>query len=158
MAATYAGQPPTNGKPRQCEAALAKDGKRKKGSRCPNAPILGSNVCPAHGGKASQVKEAAATRLARIVQPSISLLANVVDPIQFPLHQPTDERPDIRLRVQTAQDILDRTGFKGKQELSVQTYAIKTEDLSEEHLRAILSLKEQLGAGPEKKALPSGDG
>ena len=138
--ATYHGQPPSNGKPRQCEAAVSKDtATRKKGERCPNPPIRGGNVCPAHGAKAGQVKEAAQMRLARLVDPAIDVIAAIIKP------QRGDKRTtDRKLMVSTAQDVLDRNGLKGKQELHVTGLNVNPADLSDDMLRQIMALKEQL--------------
>jgi len=160
--ATYAGQPPDNGKARQCEAALAKDGisGRKAGERCPKAPIHGSNVCSTHGGRAPQVKEAAAMRLARLVDPAIELAAMVMEidarraRRALRASNKTGAVPDLKLGINVAQDVLDRTGYKGKQELTVTSYNIDPKNLSEDMLRQIIALKEQLGQG-DKAAEPN---
>lgn len=150
--ATYAGQPPTNGLTRQCEAAVSKDTPtRKKGERCPNPPIRGGNVCMGHGGRASQVRESAQLRLARLVDPGINLLADVITLESRRAKRALRAKgqhavmPDLKQGINTVQDILDRTGFKGKQEVDITSHQnVNMSELTEEHLRAILALKEQL--------------
>lgn len=156
--AQYAGQPPTNGKARQCEASIAKRG----GERCPNQPIRGGNVCIAHGGRASQVRETAQLRLARLVDPGISLLADIVmlesrrAKRALRAKGPNAQMPDLKQGMNVVQDILDRTGHKGLQKLDItQHHAVDLSDLSEEDLKAILVLKEQLASktGAKDKAV-----
>ena len=148
--ATYVGQPPSNGKERQCEAALSKDTKTgKKGDRCPNYPILGGNVCPGHGAKASQVKEAAAVRLAKLVDPSISALA---EDLAIPKNADIALR---RLRNSTAQDILDRNNYRGKQDIDLHTFSMNPSEMTDEELRAVAALRELLGS--RKRAASDGE-
>lgn len=52
---------------RQCTASA------RSGERCKRRPIVGGMVCPMHGGKAPQVKAAAAVRVA-------DMLADAIDP------------------------------------------------------------------------------
>lgn len=158
--ATYHGQPPDAGKERQCEAALANDTKtRKRGDRCPNAPIGGGNVCIGHGGRARQVRESGQLRLARLVDPGINLLTHVITletrRAQRALRAkgPNAVMPDLKLGTNVVQDILDRTGFKGKQEVDITSHTnVNMSELSEEHLRAILALKDQLATKTPEKA------
>ena len=158
--ATYHGQPPDNGKERQCEAALANDTKtRKRGDRCPNSPIGGGNVCIGHGGRARQVRESGQLRLARLVDPGINLLADVITLESRRAKRAlratgrNAQMPDLKLGVNAVQDILDRTGFKGKQELDITSHqSVNLSELSEEHLKAILALKEQLATKTPEKA------
>lgn len=147
--ATYAGQPPINGRERQCEAALANDTKRgKRGDRCPNSPIVGGNVCAGHGGRAPQTKEAAQVRIQKLVDPSLDYITDVISP----KNAKTAVEPSLRLRA--AQDILDRSGHSGRQKLEVTGAfaSLDIKNLSEDMLRQILTLKEQLGqAQPVEK-------
>ena len=139
--ATYAGQPPSNGKSRQCEAAVAKDTKtRKKGERCPNAPIIGGNVCMWHGGKTPQVRQSATERLKQLVPPALTAL-----------HEDVTMKPSTmeerRHRLVAVRDALDRNGLGSKQKLEVTGAfaSLDIKNLSEDMLRQILALKEQLG-------------
>lgn len=162
--APYAGQPPDNGKSRQCEAGLHHDSVktgRKKGDRCPRSAIAGCNVCQAHGGAPRHVKEAGLLRLARLADPGIDLLAGVIAldrrrVLAALRSKRADVVPDLRLGVNAVQDILDRIGYTAKQHLDITatTFAVDPKDLSDEDLRLILELKEKLAASGKAERKP----
>ena len=94
------------------------------------------------------MKESAQLRLARLVDPAINGLAQE---LKWPVRQ-----RDISARAQRLKaidSVLDRNGYKGKQELDITSHAhVNMSDLSEEHLKAILALKEQLATKVTDKA------
>ena len=99
-------------------------------------------------------------RLARLVDPAIELAAMVMEidarraRRALRASNKTGAVPDLKLGINVAQDVLDRTGYKGKQELTVTSYNIDPKNLSEDMLRQIIALKEQLGQG-DKAAEPN---
>lgn len=76
----------------QCSA------KRRDGQRCKTPAIQGGNVCRMHGGGAPQVKQAAALRLAALVDPAIGA-------IEKRLKRDGDDV------LRAAFGVLDRTGY-----------------------------------------------
>lgn len=107
MAAKFAGQPPTNGKKRQCESA------KPDGTRCPASPIRGGNVCQIHGGRTPVVAKAARERFAELVNPSIAAIAQVVKAKKGDKHVP------VPLRTQTARWVLEANGYRPTDEVVV---------------------------------------
>lgn len=70
--------------------------------------MRGSRVCSKHGGMAKQVREAAAARIDRLVDPAISTLREMML---------RGESHSIRLRA--AESVLDRAGIKAPEEVVV---------------------------------------
>ncbi len=66
-------------------------------------------MCYKHGGSAPQVRAAAERRLAVLVDPAISVLENILRAV--------NEHPAQALVA--AKDVLDRTGYKGADELDI---------------------------------------
>ena len=88
---------------RQC-TATSKQSKK----RCLRSAIPGGTVCVMHGGAAPHVQRSAAERLRALVDPAITVIED----------RPLDSNePGLQARV--AADILDRTGYSGKQKLEV---------------------------------------
>jgi hypothetical protein len=79
----------------QCAAKSSRSGKR-----CRAQAIRGGTVCRTHGGSAPQVRNAAAKRIERLVDPAIDRL----------LKSLKSKNEAVSLRA--AQDILDRNGLK----------------------------------------------
>lgn len=73
---------------------------RTNGEACRAHAIRGGTVCAVHGGRASQVRERAARRLAELAWPAAVKLGKLID----------NRNPSIALAA--ARDVLDRTGFK----------------------------------------------
>ncbi|MCA1586568.1 MAG: hypothetical protein LC791_17960 [Acidobacteria bacterium] len=69
----------------------------RQGARCQRAPILGGTVCHYHGGAAPQVQKAAALRMAELVDPAITRLAELMMQTEFP-----------STAYQAVRDVLDR--------------------------------------------------
>lgn len=112
---------------------------------CGRWAIKGGTVCATHGGSSPKVKEAAQLRLARLVDPSIDYLASLIKPKRA-------KDVDPKLRFQAVQDALDRNGLKGKTEVDIVSHQhVNMSELSEEHLKAILALKEQLATKTSDK-------
>lgn len=82
---------------------------KRSGERCKGPAIPGATVCHTHGGGAPQVKQAAALRLAALVDPAIDVLDKCMKRV--------DARPEIAERA--ARAVLNRTGYgaTSKQEL-----------------------------------------
>lgn len=77
----------------------------RRGTQCERAAIHGGNVCYMHGGAAPQVRAAALKRIHSLVDPALEALAEAL----------TDDAAQIR--VAAAKDILDRAGYKPKDEI-----------------------------------------
>jgi len=86
----------------QCKAT------NRQGKQCSSKAIQGATVCRLHGGAAPQVQQAARARLALLVDPALSTLHNLV----------TKSKVDA-VKMQAVKDILDRNGFKPKDEINV---------------------------------------
>lgn len=81
---------------------------RTTGQRCKRRPIRGGTVCKFHGGAAPQTIAKAKERLAALVDPAIVELGNILK---------TSEIDSVRMSA--VKDILDRCGFKPKDEIEV---------------------------------------
>ena len=121
----------------------------RRGELCGRWAIAGGRVCRFHGGAAKHVKEAAALRIARLVDPAINIIAG-----ELQRKVSADDLQGRALRVKVAHDALDRNGLAGKQKLEVGTYSIDLNNLSEDDLKAILALKERLSGAELKKPEP----
>ena len=73
---------------------------RTNGEACKAHSIRGGTVCAVHGGRASQVRERAARRLAELAWPAVQRISKLID----------NRNPQVALAA--AKDVLDRTGFK----------------------------------------------
>lgn len=115
----------------QCEASTS-NGLR----RCRKPAIDGSNTCARHGGGAPQVKKAARERLAALVSPSIAKLQSIVTAKKNDPHIPVAEQ------ARTARDILDRNGYKAKDEIVVTTEldTSRFADWSDDKLKAFIGM------------------
>ena len=129
---------------RQCVA------RNRQGERCKRAPIPGGAVCNLHGGKAPQVIANAKLRLAAMVDPAIGVLDTLL----------RKSKVDA-VRLAAVKDILDRNGFKPKDELDVDlnaqvtTYdAARLAALSDEELQFAIKLAEKLSAPADEDPLP----
>lgn len=95
---------------------LCKATSKVSGSPCKRFAIPGGTVCYWHGGAAPQVKRSAAMRLAALVSPAIGVLDSAMK-----------QKKDLRVRLNAAQDVLDRNNLSGKQQIDVtsggQTWA-----------------------------------
>lgn len=106
---------------------------------------MGGTVCGTHGGRAPQVKKAARARLAELVSPSINKLATV-------LKQPiTSKYVPVQTQVAVARDVLDRNGYKAKDELVLtqQFDASRFNEMSDEEVRTLLTLLRKASVATE---------
>lgn len=88
--------------------------------QCENAAIKGGNVCPAHGGRAAQVRLAAQRRLLELAEPAIAAMQRAME----------DDNPKVRVAaVAAARDILDRAGLAATQKIEVETM-VSSDDFS----------------------------
>src|SRR5689334_10410024 len=78
------------------------------GAPCKFVAIPGGTVCRYHGGMAPQVQRKAAERLAALVDPAIGVLATAMK-----------QKKDLRVRLNAAQDVLDRNNLSGVQKVEV---------------------------------------
>ncbi|MCO4239569.1 hypothetical protein NG702_19530 [Pseudarthrobacter sp. MDT3-28] len=83
--------------------------RRKSGTECKNWAIRGGYVCRMHGGGAPQVKKKAAQRIAEAADDAAALLVQFME----------DPKNDVKVRMQIAQDLLNRAGFVGKQSVDL---------------------------------------
>ncbi|MFC0248268.1 hypothetical protein ACFFIO_07115 [Citricoccus parietis] len=86
------------------EGASRCKARRTNGEPCRNYPIKGATVCRKHGGGAPQVRKKAAERIAEAADNAAELLVLFMQ----------DSKNDIKVRVQIAQDLLNRAGYAGK--------------------------------------------
>lgn len=84
---------------------------KQSGQRCQRPAIPGGTVCRFHGGEAPQVKQAAALRLARMVDPAIAVLAREMT-------STTNKSAD---RIRAAENVLDRAGVPRHVETDTET-------------------------------------
>jgi len=85
---------------------------RTDGQPCRGAAINGGTVCAAHGGRAPQVKEAAARRvLDSLVHPALVELRDLIENDATP--------PGVKL--QAIRVVLDRTGFVPSKPIEIIT-------------------------------------
>lgn len=104
----------------------------KSGERCRQPSIAGGRVCRYHGGSAPQVRNAAARRLAVLIDPAIGKL-------EKSLKSKTES-----IAFRAAQDILDRNNMKGDNIIRLLTP--ETTDgikLSDEQVARIQGLEPQ---------------
>ena len=120
----------------------------RRGGRCGRWAIAGGTVCFVHGGAAKQVKEAAALRLARLVDPAINILVR-----EMKRPAPLRDVETRKLQTRCAHDALDRNGYGARQQLDVtqRSLNIDIRVLDEETIRMILALKERLSVAQLKK-------
>jgi hypothetical protein len=82
--------------------------KRTDGTPC-KAPVMrGSRVCRAHGGAAGHVREAARLRLAKLVEPAIGTVREMM--LRGDSHT---------VRLKAATEVLDRAGIVAEQKVEV---------------------------------------
>jgi hypothetical protein len=74
-------------------------------------------VCGSHGGRAPQVKKAAAERLAEMVDPLLTELFRIAQ---------SGENDAVRLAA--IKDALDRAGYKPREKVDISQQIIKTVD------------------------------
>jgi hypothetical protein len=131
MAATYAGQPGPLHK-RQCEAKSV-----FSQERCKKRAIRGSNVCGTHGGQAPRAKQNAKLRLAMLVDPAIDVMMRLLKPKPGRGNQVKAE-----VRLAAARDILDRNGFKSRDEVVItQEFEVsRFAHLTDDELRQLVAL------------------
>lgn len=87
---------------------------KQSGQRCRRRPIVGGSVCVMHGGGAPQVRAAADARLLALVPAALDALERLV----------TDPRPEMTaMRLRAAIEILNRTGIKAPEQVSVEVPA-----------------------------------
>lgn len=126
---------------RQCEAKS-----KNSGGRCRKRAIQGSNVCGTHGGEAPQVKMAAKMRLALLVDPAIQTLKDVLQPGK-------GKYVKQELKVKVAQDVLDRNGFKAKEEviLTQKFDAERFNHMSEEEIATLVNLAKKASTAQDAR-------
>lgn len=83
--------------------------KRRNGEHCKRWAIKGATVCATHGGSAPQVRKAARQRLAEMVDPALSALADILSR--------TNVLDADKIRAATA--ILDRAGYGPNSKLTI---------------------------------------
>lgn len=86
---------------RRCKAVSS-----RTGEPCRRWAILGGRVCPTHGGSIKRVKQSAQQRLAEMVDPALTSLAELVE---------SADSDGIKLAA--IKDVLDRAGFKPKERI-----------------------------------------
>jgi hypothetical protein len=84
---------------RRCRAKSS-----RTGQPCRRWAILGGNVCPTHGGSIHRVKLSAQQRLAEMVDPALTSLADLV------IRADNDA-----IKLAAIKDVLDRAGFKPRE-------------------------------------------
>lgn len=89
---------------------------KRSGERCNRYAIEGGTVCIMHGGKAPNVKAAAAARLLAMIDPSLAVLVKTLS---------NEKRPELALKAAT--DVLDRNGFGAVQRFEDLTPADRLE-------------------------------
>jgi hypothetical protein len=89
----------------------------RAGEPCGLSPIRGGMVCQVHGGRAPQVKMAAAERIAEMVDPALNALRKLVD-----------EADQDSVRLSAIKDILDRAGYKPREKIDLNVQTMKTLD------------------------------
>lgn len=86
---------------RRCRATSS-----RTGLPCRRWAIMGGTVCPTHGGSIKRVKLSAQQRLAEMVDPALTSLAQLV------------QRADSDgIRLAAIKDVLDRAGYKPKERI-----------------------------------------
>lgn len=83
---------------------------KQTGNRCKRRPIVGGTVCKMHGGGAVQVQRSARLRLAALVEPAITALADTL----------SDFEVDAGVKVRAAEAILDRAGYPRRTEIDIE--------------------------------------
>ena len=116
---------------------------QRSGVRCKKAAIMGGTVCATHGGSAPQVKKAAARRLAKLVDPSIGVLHDLLKAVE---QHPTQA-------LTAARDVLDRTGHKATEQLDiVSTHTLvdpeQVRHMTTEEIRTLVPLLKKLAGRP----------
>ncbi len=89
---------------KQCSATS-----KRTGQRCKNLAMKAQGVCRMHGGATRKSRVAAATRIAQASGYAADMLVEFM----------ADPKVDIKLRSTIAQDLIQRAGVSGKQELDV---------------------------------------
>lgn len=82
----------------------------RTGKQCGRLAINGATVCHMHGGGAPQVKAAAQARIMALVDPSLGVMYREL--------KRKTKHPN-GVAVQVARDILDRAGFKPKDQIEI---------------------------------------
>lgn len=82
--------------------------KRRDGKLCMSPAVTGTRVCRMHGGKTQKAQTAARMTLAELVQPGITTLAKIL----------TSTESSDRDKLRAVENILDRTGFSRRVEIS----------------------------------------
>jgi hypothetical protein len=85
--------------------------KRTDGTPCRAPVVRGAKVCRAHGGAATQVKDAARRRLEELVMPSVSKLRTLM--LRGESHA---------IQLKAAESILDRAGIVAQQQVDVDNH------------------------------------
>ena len=89
---------------KQCSAMS-----KRTGEQCKNLAMTAQSVCRMHGGATRKSRVAAAKRIAQASGFAAELLVELM----------ADPKVDLKTRTQIAQDLLNRAGVNGKQELEV---------------------------------------
>jgi len=124
---------------RQCSAKS-----KRSGVRCGRAPILGGAVCSFHGGKSPQAKRSARQRLAELVDPALTALAELVRQRKLP-----------NVRLGAARDLLDRAGVVHEQKPGAGMLVLSPEVVAMGPVRAMTLLLEGKLEPEEANVRPS---
>jgi hypothetical protein len=122
------------------------NGHSRSGNPCKNPAIPGGTVCPWHGGRAPQVREAAQKRLLSLVPDAIeamAMLAGIVDGT-FKL--------DPHVQQRALADILDRAGLRPADQVVLSEASAPAPDLDEALTKAL----RERGLMPDPPQLPDG--
>lgn len=110
---------------------------RTNGEACKKNAILGGTVCDVHGGRAPQVKRAAAERLAEMVDPAITELGKLM--------RSADSE---QVQLAAIKDILDRAGYKATEKVQQDgTMTVEVVYQRTDHPAGALP-----GAAPDRRA------
>lgn len=82
--------------------------KHRTGEPCRMAAIVGGTVCPAHGGRAPQVRAAALARLEAAVPSTLDKLISL-----------RDQASDLAVSLRASVDIMDRAGYRPADQLKL---------------------------------------
>lgn len=98
--------------------------------------MQGGYVCRLHGGSAPQVKQAARSRMAAMVDPSLDLIWQTLKP------KKGESPAKLETRIRCAWDMLDRNGLKARDEVVVtQQFNVgQFQHLSDEEIEQLITL------------------
>ncbi|MFC8266993.1 hypothetical protein ACFUIZ_14890 [Streptomyces cinereoruber] len=106
---------PSTGGPMEHETDRIREGRcsarRTNGQPCGNWPMHGGTICRKHGGAATQVRNAAAARIAAAQDPAAAKLVELMQNPKVPYG----------IQLAAAKDLLDRGGNKSRDTILLET-------------------------------------